>query len=467
MTYTLSYVNIIHLASFIFLYISIYTNPINLYDILHNPKTISIIPYIIFFVQVFFFLKNLSNNIYYLKGNKKILLLILLFLSQLLGVLNSYINERFIYDLIKTSAFYYLISISGIILVILNNCKNYQILFKINIIQIIILLLTFLIFLFLSEKISYGQVTIFIDTKLFDFKKEYIANSNGLGRISAILSLFFLIISIYKKKINYFVFIISTIFGGITLAYEGKFNSVILILLTIYILTNTKLKKKTLILFFYIFISTTFYYINYNYNKNNILNSMVKTKDKNEINFFNSNTNRVINIRTLNDLQIENLIKKKLEKKYHFIIENEFAKKLDNVVTGRLNKFIFFVLYNNNYLIGKGVMADRAVASSVNYITNNDSASAITYSYLTSGILGLIILSYFYFEVSKIFLIKKGRKIPLNIIFSKSLVLLIILRSLIENSFTVWGIDFIVLTLCVCIIDNYYKKTNLCNFSKN
>ena len=156
-----------------------------------------------------------------------------------------------------------------------------------------------------------------------------------------------------------------------------------------------------------------------------------------------------------------------MEKKYHFIIENKFVKKLDNVVTGRLNKFIFFVLYNNNYLIGNGVMADRAIASSVNYLTNNDSASAITYSYLTSGILGLIILSCFYFEVSKIFLIKKGRKIPLNIIFSKSLVLLIILRSLIENSFTVWGIDFIVLTVCICIIENHYKKTNLCNFSKN
>ena len=104
-------------------------------------------------------------------------------------------------------------------------------------------------------------------------------------------------------------------------------------------------------------------------------------------------------------------------------------------------------------------MSDRAIANINDYKVNNDSASAITYTYLTSGILGLILLFYLYYNLIKIFFNVKIEKTQFSKIYIKSLILLIFMRSLIENSFTVWGIDFCVLLLSVVIIE-YYSKEN-------
>jgi len=105
-------------------------------------------------------------------------------------------------------------------------------------------------------------------------------------------------------------------------------------------------------------------------------------------------------------------------------------------------------------------MSDRAITNINNYKVNNDSASAITYTYLTSGFLGLILLFYFYYYLIKIFFIAKIEKNQFSKIYIKSLILLIFTRALIENSFTVWGIDFCVLLLSIISIKYYSNKVN-------
>lgn len=444
------------------LYFSIFSHPISIIELTKNPVSISTIPYIVFTTQFFLFLKECSSNStnLNLKRNYKLFLIITLFFFQLLGLLNAYLNNKLIFNYTNLEAVYYLISASAYLLLLFNNRENYNFLHKANIIQIIILLLILLTFILNTKQIAYGGSLAKIKIELLNFEKIYIANSNGLGRISVILALFFLIISISKNKLNYYIFIIATIFGGISFSYEGKFNTLILVALVIYVISNTNYKYKIFLLIFFIFLSLVIYLLNYNYQKKKII--LQDTKNQITIlNHFEYNSTRIINIKINNDAEILNLIRTHPDYQYfEYFIENKFTNKINNYSTGRLNKFIFFFLYNKNFILGTGPMSDRAIANINNYKVNNDSASAITYTYLTSGILGLILLFYFYYNLIKVFFIAKIENNQFCKIYIKSLILLIFTRALIENSFTVWGIDFCVLLLSIVSIEYYSNKIN-------
>ena len=433
--------------------------------------SISAIPYIVFTTQFLLFLKQCTINSLKLNFNSNfnLFLITTLFFFQLMGLLNAYFNNKFIFNYTNLESVYYLICASAYLLLLFNNKENYHFLRKANIIQIIILLLVLLTFILNAKQITYGAVFFKIKIELLNFEKIYIANSNGLGRISLILALFFLIISISKSNLNYFIFTIATFFGGISLAYEGKFNTLMLIALVIYIIVNSNYKNKIYLFIFFIFFSLSIYLINYNYQKNLISVQLTKdqkvqlTKDQKKERFLNieHNTIRIINIQNNNDALIINLIRAHPNyNDFQYLIENEFTKKINNYSTGRLNKFFFYFLYNQNFILGTGPMSDRAIAIINDYKVNNDSASAITYTYLTSGILGLILLFYLYNNLIKIFFNLKTKKVQFSKIYIKSLILLIFMRSLIENSFTVWGIDFCVLLLSIVTIEYYGKEIN-------
>lgn len=472
MALNISLKNFYHIICFVLLYFSIFSHPIGIIELTKNPLSISAIPYIVFTTQFLLFLREWSSNSLNLnlKSNYKLFLIITLFFSQLLGLLNAYFNNKLIFNYTNLEAVYYSISASGYLLLLYNNRENYNFLHKANIIQIIILLLVLLTFILNTKQITYGASLNKIKIELLNFEKLFVANSNGLGRISLILSLFFLIISISQSKLNYFIFTISTFFGGISLAFEGKFNTIMLIFLIIYIIVNSNYKNKIYLLTFYIFFSLTFYIINYNYQRFKIekfhKDQTQLTKEEKERSYsydlkqFKHNIFRINNIQNNND-NIINLIRSHPNYgNFQDLIENKFQKKINDFFTGRLNKYIFFFLNNQNFVLGTGPMSDRTIANINGYKVNNDSASAITYTYLTSGIFGLILLLYLYYNLIKIFFYVKIEQVQLNKIYIKSLILLILMRSLIENSFTVWGIDFCVLLLSIVTIEYFSKKKN-------
>ena len=437
--------------------------------------TISIIPYIVFTTQSFFFLKYFSSNILYLKKNIQILLIFFLFFSQCVGLLNALINNKSIFNLNNLEAVYYLISAFALILLIFNNREDQKLVFKLNIAQFMILLLVLFFFIFISKNISYGSHEIILKSTLLNFEKVYFANSNGLGRISAVVTLLLFTIAISKNKINYLIFIISTVFGGIVMSYEGKFNIIGLTICLIYIIFNISNKSKHILFLLFFFLSTTFYIININYKKNSIntliqnsLDEEQKILNKDRMAYYQYNSLRVINFHENKD---ENLINKiRLQPNYENfkdLIENEVVTKINNLSTGRMHKFIYYSLSNQNYLLGTGPMSDRALAKLDNYTVNNDSASVITYIYLTSGISGLLILFFFYLSTIKIIFNKRTRIIPLNIIFFQSLILLILMRGFFENSFSIWGIDFAVIVLSIITVKNSYNNFNKDNSLKN
>lgn len=423
--------------------------------------TILIIPYIVFATQFFFFLKYFSSNVLYLRKNIQILLIIFLFFGQWIGLLNAYINNKYIFNFNNLEAVYYLISTFALILLVFNNRENQKLLFKLNIAQIMILSLVLFLFIFINKNISYGSNEIILKSTLLNFEKVYFANSNGLGRISAVITLLLFTIAIRKNKINYFIFIISTIFGGIVISFEGKFNIIGLVMCIIYILFNINFKNKIILFFVFFFLSTTFYLAHYNYKKN-LLNTVGQEVEQAK-RYFDYNSLRILNFKKNDEKILINLIRLHPSyENYKYLIENKVLEIMNNLSTGRLHKFIYFSLHNENYLIGTGPMSDRVLAKLNNYNVNNDSASVITYTFLTSGILGLVILFYFYLNIIKIIIIKRSKIIPLNIIFFQSLILLILMRGFFENSFSVWGIDLAVLVLSVITVINYYN-----NFNKN
>ena len=103
-----------------------------------------------------------------------------------------------------------------------------------------------------------------------------------------------------------------------------------------------------------------------------------------------------------------------------------------------------------NYFFGNGPEYDRQLLiyladtkGAKRTAVNSDAANGLIYGFLTSGIFGLIfyIYSIFYLIINliKYFFVKKEKSILLN--FGFFCLGIVIMRSLIENSFMSWNFD--------------------------
>jgi len=228
---------------------------------------------------------------------------------------------------------------------------------------------------------------------------------------------------------------------------EGRVNIAIVFLscFIIFLNKNILFVKKFLLFLFIIFIS--FYLsklysgINNNYSdindNNNVrfdiklekgLNNNIKTLFKSEQIFFDKEKNQEENWNRFN--------------KWNLIIK-EYS---------RMNppKIIF----------GSGPEHDRILLREKGLLWNADAANGFLYSLLCGGVIGTIlyllilnktIINLFFLIEKKIF----SKKNCIDI-FCVVCPLLIIIRSLFENSFSAWGIDFIVILISLSHIENEY-----------
>ena len=128
---------------------------------------------------------------------------------------------------------------------------------------------------------------------------------------------------------------------------------------------------------------------------------------------------------------------------------------------------INLIVQNKKYL-GYGPQGDRYTLSVVAKDFNeaswqNNASNAVIYSIMSSGIIGLICLLLIYFSLSKILL----KAIRFNSNFqnqdylfysSFTIILFISVRSLFENSFTVFGIDY-----CLIVSSYFLLKSKIKN----
>ena len=122
----------------------------------------------------------------------------------------------------------------------------------------------------------------------------------------------------------------------------------------------------------------------------------------------------------------------------------ERKKKVD-FSTGRIDDWKKIYFENKKTLYGNGVMGDR-------YLIDQTASNAIFYTYASSGYLGVfifIIISLISFYFAIITVIKnRNRYDNPNQLASALVIIFILMRSILETSYAIFSIDFIIFTLC-------------------
>jgi len=125
-------------------------------------------------------------------------------------------------------------------------------------------------------------------------------------------------------------------------------------------------------------------------------------------------------------------------------------KTTDNseFTSGRIDDWKNIIIRNKNFLFGNGVLGDR-------YLINQSASNVLIYKYASSGIIGILIfilisLITLFYAYKNIF-IEKSKSSPYR--FLSSLILFaLMMRSILETSYGVFGIDFILFCLCFSLI---------------
>lgn len=145
------------------------------------------------------------------------------------------------------------------------------------------------------------------------------------------------------------------------------------------------------------------------------------------------------------------------DKTYEKIIRTVDPK---TITSGRFRDWNNIVKSNNNKIIGNGVMGDR-------YLINQTASNLYLYNYASGGIISVLFFSLIIFRAvfisCKLLLFEKypNRKNILSI-SSCLIILFLICRSLVENSFAVFGIDFLIFFTSYFYLEkNYFKSIGL------
>jgi hypothetical protein len=304
--------------------------------------------------------------------------------------------------------------------------KNY--LNKILILMIILILLINLYFVsvsayefFLKNKKPFYYLKIFqIETTVFNSPS---IRSTGLARINLILFLFGLIILEKFKNIYSVSFIVVNLF--IILLLQSRVNIYSAFFFLIFFLIffkNFKIKERIKLFAIFVFTPLLIYH-------------SIKFEDH----------------KKTAELTISNNLQKNI------IFNKEKHNTIDNYTTGRIT--IWKTLLNKEkdfkqITFGFGTQADRMLTSPSFFSASN----AYVYIFICSGIFGLIIIISFILYINKKIyklLFEYNIFSKNNNIFLKISILLFVyflIRSLVESSFAVYGIDYLLFIVSSKII---------------
>lgn len=252
--------------------------------------------------------------------------------------------------------------------------------------------------------------------------------SSGAGRLGLMLLVFFSLVFTYFDNKNFFRIIGVSFLSMVVLIYQSRANIALwgcFIILYIYFLKDFSFKKilELLFSFFIIPILLVFFFPAL---KSFILSNTLEII-QNEQHFLNDSFK-----------SMGSLLNVDLDKVYQ---KKSILRDMRMDTSGRLgdwtNIFINYD-YNKNLFFGYGSQGDR-------YLINQSASNGFIYAFVSSGIIGLIFYIIFclmiFINLIKYFFYKRSK----DRIFFPSLVILILLflRSLIESSFAVFGVDFI------------------------
>ena len=257
--------------------------------------------------------------------------------------------------------------------------------------------------------------------------------SSGSSRISLILLIIYSTLIMDFVKLKWIKFLPIIIFATLIFFYQSR---VVILLLFIFVIINILHMKKPIFrsILIYILIPKILFFVLPAIQSSFFIYN--EFEDRNEFSF-NKNFS--------NDFKIKS---------------DQFQRERNNeqFSSGRKDDWIEIhksFNYKKNLYLGYGSQGDR-------YLINQTASNGLIYAFVSSGLLGLLLYSslslYALFLVFKYYFINNKKD---NLIHCCSIItLLILIRSLVESSYALFGIDYILISLCTCILirnDKLYK----------
>lgn len=429
-----SYIEIFLILSYLTCWFSISTS---FYDVLNflekeNNNFNSLINFLrqslnllLFPILLTLFLKE-KKNIYF-KNELLFIFAFFYFIFQIPGLLftgNSTVNIIYVISALNILFIFILVNIYF-------DKKKYLIFVYITLLMLLLITgLNYKTFVnFFSSESSSSLYTFFFSNETFLGKIS--PRSTGSSRtLLLIMIISFLIFSEFFKKNVFLKFIIYILISSLILLFQSRTSIVMLItfILLNYIYENNFSLKNTLKYFIvYIFLPIIFVYFIL------IFKEITQNKDL---------------LKNIND----NGIKKNL-----LLLTDDFKRPIDpdTYSSGRVQDWKNILSKSNKSLIyGYGAQGDR-------FLINQTASNGILYSFASSGILGLIpfvsfsILSLWI--ISKKFLKNTKSRLIINY-YSSIVVFLLLLRSILESSYALFSIDFIVIYTFINYLYNFSLK---------
>ena len=373
----------------------------------------------IFAINAVIFIFDTKQNI----KNRIFFYFFLIPIAYLFGLINFFIDTPSEQNI---DFFYYLTFILQMIntLVILNNFSKIDALDKTIFLKINLLLIFIYIIIFFTSNNFY-----ILSNYYLNFSNIEIAtNTNGISRMLCMLNIF--ITCHYFIKKNKFYLLILFIINFLIMMLESRQGLVLitvqLILIIFYMHKKKGLIKKMSQYFLLLII---------------IPLCLVPFFKKNK---FQENRLFILQgelghnrVQTKDDNRVET-------KDYNLI-------KLNDISTGRIDKWriVSVHIINSkikNILFGNGPQFDRQIITT----KGNDLANGILYVFLCGGLLGLFSFFLIIKKILKIILYTFYNKTKLNtdvyLCFSVCCIISLTLRSLFENGFLFYSVDFLLIT---------------------
>ncbi len=287
----------------------------------------------------------------------------------------------------------------------------------------------------------------------------------GLSRIVLILFILCVTTIFYKKKLNKFNLLFFTIFSFIccfniwALQSRGSLLGLLLFAIIFLLFFNINFLKKIFILIFLFLLPIITYEQIY-------LENLDKIRDKLKDNEYV--------IKSLKEDGRKDWVNMEIKER-KLILESNNSDDLNEYSSGRFKiwKNCYRILIQHKYWFGFGPQADRYLITK--YLKNdlhaswgNNASNAFLYSLLSAGVFGFLFVIYIYFKSIKLLILYafkmknffNGNQVLPVCFFS--ILSFILFRSLFENSFLVFGIDFFLF-----IISYFYLKFSLNNLKSN
>ena len=438
---------------------SINVYPVNIFEInslldLVNSSRILLPIFLGFILIIIFFLKfDFKKPKIYSLNFLNIFLLI--FITQAIG---SLLIER------NSLEDFYLIIFSFITILLFLLIENLELhkIYKILLFIIIIYISVAIVFLFLIKfetfKLYFLSGSFY---GVFHPDVSYLGQSSlrasGFSRLVAVISLFLIIFSeiIKNNFYKFFIYLINTVLALIIWMFQSRgtilcyFSSILIITLIFNFRNGILYKLQTISL-------TILFPIIFSFLITSFFPFEAKTIAKIENNLENKNNKEITA-----ENNIDEVIK---NNKGTFRIINNFTS------TGRIGLWVNSInFYDKTKIFGYGSQADRIILSYVNemYYANanpygNNVSNGLIYSFLSGGYFSLILFFLLYvinltygLKLLKIIL---NKKIEPLIKFSSILIFFFSLRSIFENSYAVFGVDFLLMFIGISILKNFFSR---------